>query len=317
MRTVFFGTPEIAVPTLRAMAASRFAPLAVFTQPQARRGRGGEAASGPVGTCARELGLELHEVESVNEGEALARLTALAPDVIVVVAFGQILKKAVLNLPQYGCLNFHPSMLPKYRGAAPVQRAVMDGVAESGLTIMRLVRKLDAGPVLLQQPWTLDLSRTAAELLDEAGRLGAPLMLQVLERLPSLTPVPQDDAKATFAPPLEKHEGELRFDVPASALVNRVRAVQPWPKASALLRAGGRDHRVIVWQARIGTGSGAPGAILGVSADGITVACADGAVLLSELQLEGKPRRHARDVANGLRLGAADHFVNPEPSHGA
>lgn len=318
MRTVFFGTPELAVPTLTAMAEdARFRPQAVFTQPRARRGRGGDAEPSPVGKAARRLGLELHEVETVNDGDALSRLQVLKPDVIVVVAFGQILKKAVLNLPQYGCINFHPSMLPSYRGAAPVQRAVLEGVLESGLTIMKLVRKLDAGPILAQTPWHLDPSKTAEQLLEQAGQLGAPMMLDVLSRLPEITPAEQDDSKATLAPPLAKSDGDLSFGVEARALVNRVRAVQPWPKASAILRAGALEHRVIVWGAELADGSGPAGSILGTDRAGIVVACASGAVRFTELQLEGKPRRAARDIANGLRLGADALFKDSAAHHGS
>ncbi|MBX3474625.1 MAG: methionyl-tRNA formyltransferase [Planctomycetes bacterium] len=299
MRIVFFGTPELAVPTLEALGADAdLRPLAVFTQPPARRSRRGEPESSPVGTAARELGVELHEVASVNEGPALARLTQLAPDVIVVVAFGQMLKKAVLKLPVHGCVNFHPSMLPAYRGAAPVQRAVMDGVVDSGLTIMRLVKKMDAGPILLQRPWRLSPDKNAEELLAEAGQLGAPLMLQALRSIATLMAQDQEEARATYAPPLVKEDGLLQFDQGAVALHNRVRAVQPWPRASCT--TGGK--RVIVHRTSLAEESGAPGRVLRVDRQGIIVACGTGALRLEEVQLEGKPKVHARDAANGLRL---------------
>ena len=313
MRTVFLGTPEIAIPTLQAMAGSEaFRPLAVFTQPAARRSRRGKAESSPVGTAARELDLPVHEVEAVSKGESLDALAALKPDVIVVVAFGQILKKAVLELPRFGCLNFHPSLLPHYRGAAPVQRAILEGVVEGGLTVMRLVKKLDAGPILLQQPWRMDAGKNAIELLEEAGRLGAPMMLEVLARLEAgIEARAQDESAVTFAPPLAKSDGELHFAAQsATQIINRVRAVQPWPKAEAWILGSDGDTRVIVHHAEPSGDerSGTPGEVLAINQQGIMVACGQGSVSLTELQLEGKPRKPARDVANGLRLKPGARF---------
>lgn len=306
MRVVFLGTPEIAVPSLRAIAAAHEL-VAVFTQPPARRSRRGKPEPSPVGAAAQALGLECHEVESVNSGEALARMQALAPDVIVVVAFGQLLKKAVLNLPRFGCINFHPSLLPRYRGAAPVQRAVLDGVTDSGLTVMRLVRKMDAGPLLLQRPWRMDPALDAAELLEQAGELGAPMLLDVLARLPGIAPREQDELQVCYAPPLTRQDGMLRCSEAALALHNRVRAVQPWPRAEAqLLRTP--EVRLIVHRTRAEAGSGQPGEIVGINGDGIAVACAVGVLRITEAQLEGKPARPARDVANGLRLKTGERF---------
>lgn len=286
------------------MAASdEFRPLAVFTQPQARRSRGGGAESGPVASEARKLGLPVFEVEKVSKGEALVELERLRPEVIVVVAFGQILRRDVLELPRFGCLNFHPSMLPKYRGAAPVQRAVLEGVVDSGLTIMRLVKQLDAGPILLQRPWRMDPARNAEQLLAEAGELGAPMLMEVLSRLETgLKWTEQDETAVTFAPPLTKADGKLRFAESAMQVVSRIRAVQPWPKAEAWLKLETREVRMIVHVASAVDGNGKPGEVLAVNKQGINVGCGDGAVCLAEVQLEGKPARPAFDVANGLRL---------------
>lgn len=313
MRTVFLGTPEIALPTLRAMAAhGDFRPLAVFTQPPARRSRRGAAEPSPVGAEAQRLGLPVHEVESVSTGEALQQLVELQPEVVVVVAFGQMLKKAVLQLPRHGCLNFHPSMLPQYRGAAPVQRAVLEGVVDSGLTIMRLVRKMDAGPILLQRPWRLDPAKNAEELLAEAGELGAPMMLDVLSRLErGITATEQDESQVSFAPPLEKADGELQFADSAESIVNRIRAVQPWPRAESWVQTEERGElRVLIHRAELAKheGSGSSGEVLAIDKRGIVVACGGGAVCLTEMQLEGKPRKPARDVANGLRLKPGAKF---------
>jgi methionyl-tRNA formyltransferase len=310
MRVVFLGTPELAVPTLQALAASRdLKPVAVFTQPSRRRSRRGPPEPSPVGHAALALGLPCHQVESVNKGEALEALKEAAPDVIVVVAFGQILRRVVLDLPRFGCVNFHPSMLPAYRGAAPVQRAVMDGVVDSGLTIMRLVKRLDAGPLLLQRPWRMDPAKDAEELLEECGELGAPMMLEVLRNLPAgVNAKSQNDDLASYAHTIEKGDGELHFTKPAIEVHNRVRGVQPWPRGEAWLERD-KPVRVLVHRTELEDESGPPGEILGIHKRGIVVGCGgDSSLLLKTIQLEGKPARPAHDVANGLRLKAGERF---------
>jgi methionyl-tRNA formyltransferase len=253
---------------------------------------------------ARALGLPVHEVEKVSTGNALGALRALEPEVIVVVAFGQMLRRAVLELPRHGCINFHPSMLPKYRGAAPVQRAVLEGVVDSGLSVMRLVKQMDAGPILLQRAWRMDPAKNAGELLAEAGELGAVMILDVLSRIETLAPAAQDESKVSLAPPLSKADGELDFRQPATAVHNRIRAVQPWPRAEARLG----ETRLIVHAAELAEGLGSPGEVIAINKRGIVVACGAGAVCLTQVQLEGKPARPARDVANGLRLKPGAKF---------
>jgi methionyl-tRNA formyltransferase len=310
MRVVFLGTPFLAVPALQALANSHdLKPLAVFSQPPARRSRRGKPEPSPVAAAAHELGLPCHEVQSVNEGAALEALQQAKPDVAVVVAFGQILKRVVLNLPRYGCINFHPSLLPAYRGAAPVQRAVMDGVTDSSLSIMRLVRKLDAGPILLQQPWHMGPDKSAEELLQEAGELAPPMLLEVLRALPAgINAREQDSALATYAPPVTKEDSPLDFNQSAVEVHNRVRALQPWPRGETwLLRE--RPVRVLVHRTSPMRGEGDPGEILGITRDGITVACKAGTCLnLHIIQLDGKPVRAASEVANGLRLKVGERL---------
>lgn len=308
MRLIFLGTPDLAVPALRTLAADAgLQPAIVFTQPPARRSRRGAAEPTPVAMAAKELGLECHAVPDINAPEPLALMRKAAPDAIVVVAFGQFLKRGVLELPRHGCLNFHPSMLPRYRGAAPVQRAVIDGVVDSGLSIIRLVRKMDAGPILLQRPWRMAPEKNAAELLTEAGEAGASLLAEALHGIQNLQAVAQDDALATFAPPLVKSDGELHFSRPSDALQNLVRGVQPWPKAEALLLRD-KPVRMLVHQSSRLEEDGEPGCVLRVDAAGIVVGCGGGALQLREVQLEGKPSRPARDVANGLRLAVGERF---------
>jgi methionyl-tRNA formyltransferase len=192
-----------------------------------------------------------------------------------------------------------------------VQRAVLDGVVDGGLTVMRLVKKLDAGPILLQRPWRMDPAKNAEVLLAEAAELGAPMMLEVLGRLEQgIEAAPQDESQVSFAPPLEKSDGELHFGQTATRVINRIRAVQPWPKAQAWLLAEGGDKRVLVYRAETAQDapSGPPGEVLAINNRGIVVACGEGALSLQELQLEGKPRMAARDVANGLRLKTGARF---------
>lgn len=314
-RVVFFGTPAIAVPTLQSLAQSRVLELAaVFTQPAARRSRRGHAEPSEVAHAARALGLETHEVESVNEGETFERLRTLAPDAIAVVSFGQILKKRVLELPPHGCLNFHPSLLPAFRGAAPIQRAVIAGVRTSGLTIMRLVKKLDAGPILAQKPWEIGELLNAEELMAQAAPMGASMMLDMLERLARGEQVAaraQDDAQATLAPPLSKEDGALDFRLPAASLRDLVRGVQPWPRAQATL-AGEKPRRLIVHGAQTRDGSGAPGEVVAIDKGGIVVGCGEGALCLTHVQLEGKSLVTGFELANGLRLARGARFLLPE-----
>ncbi|CAG0932204.1 methionyl-tRNA formyltransferase [Planctomycetaceae bacterium] len=315
IRVIFFGTPAIAVPSLQSLAQSRELQLVgVFTQPAARRSRRGQAEPSEVALAARALSLETHEVESVNEGAAFERLRELAPDAIAVVSFGQILKKRVLELPRHGCINFHPSMLPAFRGAAPIQRAVIAGVRMSGLTIMRLVKRLDAGPILAQQPWEIGETLTAEELMAQAATLGAAMMRDTLERLARGEQVvarEQDDAKATLAPPLLKEDGMLDFRRDAVALRDLVRGVQPWPRAQATL-AGEKPRRVIVHGAQTREGKGAAGEIVAFDKGGILVACGEGALCLTQVQLEGKSVVSGFELANGLRLARGARFVLPE-----
>lgn len=316
MRSVFFGTPEIAVPTLEALAKRpALRPLLVITQPSARRSRRGAAEPSPVAARALELGLEVVESDNVNEGLAYERLLKASPDLIVVVSFGQILKKRVLDLPRHGCLNFHPSLLPKFRGAAPVQRAVMAGERESGLTVMRLVKKLDAGPILAQRPWTIGDTGSAEQLLVEAGELGAPMMCDVMNRLDRGEVVvarDQDDSQATYAPPLLKSDGILDWRKSGRVLSDLVRGVQPWPRASAELNTQSGPRRIIVHAAKSSPLVAAAGQLHSIDESGIVVGCGEGSLCLTQVQLEGKSVQSGRALANGLRLLPGATFVVPE-----
>ncbi len=309
--TVFLGSPDFAVPSLKAMCAGGIAPALVVTQPSARRSRRGEPEPTPVGRAAIELGLPLLETESASTGEAFDQIAAIEPDACVVVAFGQILRRSLLKLAPLGCLNVHPSMLPKYRGAAPINWAMMDGVSDSGVTVMRLVKRLDAGPVLAQAPFQIGPEETAPEALARAAVAGAELLSDVLARCAAGNPpVPQeqDEALATYAGLLTPEHGEVDFDKPARRVWDQIRAVQPWPRANTTVhRPGGESPvRLVVWRARVleeaGDAGVATGTVVGVCAEGPVVACGAGKLVLTELQLEGRRRSPGADFLRGFGM---------------
>jgi len=318
--TVFFGTPEFAVPTLVALCEAGFAPALVVTQPSKRRSRRGEAEPSPVAAAAISRGLPVLETENTAEEPALSRLKEIAPKLGIVVAFGQILRKVVLNLPTHGCINLHPSMLPKYRGAAPINWAMLDGVTDSGITVMRLVRKLDAGPILLQQPFHIPTTETADETLSRAATSGATLVTQVVRAFSDGHPpveVPQNDADATYAGMLGREHGQIDWSRPSNRVWDQIRGVQPWPRAEAVLaRADSSVERILVWRAEpLATGGGAsvPGTIVALETKAIVVACGQAtAIRLTELQTEGRRRMDAEALLRGWKVAVGERFLAPE-----
>lgn len=317
MKIVFLGSPEFANPSLRALVQAGLAPELVVTQPPARRNRRGEARSSPVGEAAKELGLPLLEEAKVSVGDAFDQIAAIKPDIAVVVAFGQILRKSLLALPKHGCINLHPSMLPKYRGAAPINWAMIDGVRESGITVMRLVKKLDAGPVLLQRPFEIREDEVAAEALDRSALIGAEMIVEVVQSFASGSPYPevvQDETQASYAGLFKKEDGALDFNLPANRVWDRIRGVQPWPGAYAqhLPKDAERSpQRLIFWRAKPDESNASdaePGTIIEASSEGVRVACARGTILLTEIQREGKPRRAASDFLSGYAIAPGERF---------
>jgi methionyl-tRNA formyltransferase len=232
LRVVFLGSPEFAVPTLRLLSEG-YAVVGVVTQPDRPAGRGRVLTPPPVKALAQELGIEVIQPEKLKEPEAQARLQAWAPDLIVVTAFGQILRKSVLELPQYGCINVHASLLPRWRGAAPIQAAILHGDAETGATIMVMDPGLDTGPILSQRAMPIHADDTAETLGNRLSEAGADLLMETLPAYLEgrLTPRAQENEQFTYAPMLTKEEGLLDFTKPAEALERRVRAFYPWPGA--------------------------------------------------------------------------------------
>jgi methionyl-tRNA formyltransferase len=287
-KIVFMGTPEFAMPTLEALAAADFYQIVgVVTQPDRRAGRGRREVFSPVKQVALERGMELFQPESLRAPEAVARLAAWEPDVIVVAAFGQILRQDVLDLPPHGCLNVHASLLPRWRGN-PIAAAIMAGDAETGVTIMKMDAGLDTGPILAQRQEPIRSDDTQATLEKRLAQLGAELLIETLPPYLAgdIQPQPQPEEGVTFAPQLRKEDGLIDWSRPAVELDRQVRAVIPWPGASTTLR--GQRLKILQatplpnWQ-----GDGPPGTIVALD-DGCAVITGEGALRLLEVQLAGK-----------------------------
>ena len=305
LKIVFMGSPELAVPTFEALL-TRHQVVAAVTQPNKPAGRGQKQLPPAIKLAAEKAGVPVLQPRSARTPEFRDELARLAPDVAVVVAYGKILPQAVLDVPRHGCLNVHASLLPKYRGAAPIQWALIRGETETGVTIMQLDAGMDTGPMLLAGTIPIVEDDTAGTVAARLAPLGAELMLRALDRLEAgtLEPTPQDDALATMAPMLKKEDGRIDWTQTAARVRDRVRGVDPWPGATSTL-----DGEVLkVWRPKVVPGSGAPGEVLGVDRDGLVVATGQGAVALGELQLPGRRRVPAsafvagRKVPSGTRL---------------
>ncbi|MEK7466784.1 MAG: methionyl-tRNA formyltransferase [Planctomycetota bacterium] len=321
MRVVFAGTPEFAVASLRAVAARHEVPL-VLSQPDRPKGRGRVLEATPVKAAAAALGLEVVQPEKI--GEAVEVIRAAAPDVLVTAAYGQKVPDRVLQLAKYGGLNVHASLLPRHRGAAPVAYAILAGDAEAGVSIFRMVKAMDAGPVLVRAGFPAGDSDTAGELEARISAAAAPALLEALRLLESGEGrfVEQDPAKATLAPKLWRADGALDFARPAVELARRVRAMTPWPgAAAAFLKPGAKPLRVTILSASpvAGEFSGKPGDVIEVRKDAVRVRTGDGALDLLRLQPESRKPVTADEFANGFRLRdtAGCRFELPMDAHPA
>ena len=304
MRVVFMGTPDFAVPTLAALLESRHEVVGVVTQPDRPKGRSGKLQPSPVKEKALEVDVPVLQPEKVKDPAFLPELEKLVPDVIVVVAFGQILPESVLNLPKYGCMNVHASLLPKLRGAAPIQWSVIDGDKESGVTIMQMDKGLDTGDILLVEKYTLDPKETGGSLFDKLSGLGGPLLLQALEQAEqgTLSPVPQEHEKHTYAKMLSKALGEIDFTKDAIVIERLIRGLNPWPSAYTHL-----DGKMLkLWDADVKaqeqTPVAKPGQIVEVGKDYFTVQTGRDLLVIRSLQLEGKKRMDTEAFLRGYSL---------------
>ena len=303
MRAIFAGTPEFAAQALQAIVAAGHEVPLVLTQPDRPAGRGMSLQPSPVKRLALERGLEVFQPLTLKDAQAQARIAQIAADVMVVAAYGLILPQAVLDLPHYGCLNIHASLLPRWRGAAPIQRALLAGDAETGVCIMQMEAGLDTGPVLLRQAIPIAATDNAATLHDRLAALGAELIVAALDRLP-LPAEAQPSAGVTYAHKIEKTEALIDWGRDARELDRHIRAFNPFPGAQA--RFGGQTIKL--WQATPVAGRGEIGQILAVDRDRIVVACGSGALALSELQKAGGKRLPVRDFLAGHPLKAGERF---------
>jgi len=300
MRLVFLGTPAFAVPTLERLAEAGHEVLAVVTQPDRPRGRGQRDAPPPVKVAAARLGLTVYQPERVRRPEAVEYLRGLAPDAMVVVGYGQIIPQVVIDIAPLGILNVHASLLPKYRGAGPIQWAIIHGETSTGVTIMRIDAGLDTGDILLKAETEIGPDENAMELGQRLSNMGAPLLTEALDGLAAgrIVPQKQDSSQATYAPLLKKEDGRIDWSRPAEAIHNRVRGLQPWPGAYT----GFRGQTLHIWRTRVVPGL--PGSEAGVVAGvkPLVVGAGGGAVELLEVQVEGRKRMAAADFVNGQRL---------------
>jgi methionyl-tRNA formyltransferase len=320
MRTVFLGTPGWAVASLEALAAGRHRPGLVVTQPPRRRDRGQQPRATPVADCSERLGIECLAVDSIREPSVVERLAAGGADLFVVVAYGEILPRATLELPRLGCVNLHFSLLPRYRGAAPVQWAIAEEATETGVTTMRIVAKLDAGPIYLQEAHPLGPDERAPALGGRLAVAGASLLLRTLDGIErgELTPREQDHERASYARALTSKDGEIDWTLGADATARRVRAFDPWPGQTTRCAAG----RMKILEARAQTGAAEdgsraiPGQVLGAGGGALRIACAAGGVLEARLvrfegrrTISGEEAFRGRLVHRGEQLGGGQ--ANP------
>ncbi|MDH4229396.1 MAG: methionyl-tRNA formyltransferase [Nitrospirota bacterium] len=303
MRVVFMGTPPIAVPSLLGLIGAGYRVVAVVTQPDRPKGRGGKLAAPPVKESAAALHVPVLQPPRVRDEGFQQHIRELAPDVAVVIAFGQILPQSLLDIPRFGCINVHASLLPRYRGAAPINWAIANGETETGLTTMRMDAGMDTGPTYLTASTPIGAGEDAVSLAGRLGELAVPLLLDTLRQVgQGLQPTPQDVARATLAPILRKEDGGLHWEWPAARLVNHVRAFVPWPGSHT--RYADTPWRVTA--ARAGepdASAAAPGTLLRVDGDSLLVRAGEGStVRILALQVPGKRPMPVRDFLNGTRI---------------
>ena len=300
MRVVFMGTPDIAATCLKQIIADGFDVVGVYSQPDRPKGRGMKLVQPPVKEVALAAGIPVFQPESFRSDEAVEELKALKPDIIAVVAYGRILPQRVLDIPEKGCVNIHASILPRYRGSAPYQWAVLDGLAETGVTAQHMVLKMDAGDVIDVAKTPIGENETAGELLDRLAVLGADLLSRVLTRFENgtVTAEPQNEAEVSFAPMLDKSMCPIDWSRTAKQVHDQVRGLHPWPVATMELKG----QKFKVHATKIVEGSGEPGQILGLTKTGLVIACGEGAVEILSLQAEGGKRMAAPDYFRGHPL---------------
>ncbi len=307
MRILFMGTPEFAQVSLQALLDDGRQVVCVITQPDKPKGRGYEMAMSDVKKLALEKSIPVHQPVTLKDGAIMPLLEEYRPDIIVVVAYGQILPEYVLSFPKYGCINIHGSLLPKYRGAAPIQRAVIDGENVSGVTSMYMEKGLDTGDMLIKRELPISPEITAGEYHDALAVLGGEVLLETLDKIKegTLTPEKQNDSLSTYASQLSKAEGEIDWNNTSEAIYNKVRGLNPWPMAYSFI--GGKRFTIdFVYKCEQ---SGNPGKVLRADENGLIVGCGEGSVLIKDIKVEGKKKMSVGDylrghtIAEGTLLG--------------
>lgn len=312
LRIIYMGTPDFSVPALEALIGSRHEVVGVVTNPDRRSGRGKKLTPPPVKVAAVAAGIPVYQPKKLrNNEEAYETLAAWNADLAVVAAYGQILSQRFLDLPRLGCINIHASLLPKFRGAAPINAAIVAGESESGVTIMQMEAGLDTGPMLVTKAVPITPMMTAQELHDELSDLGAQMIVDAVDQLADgrLTPVAQDDDASSYAPMMKKSDGRIDWTRSSEDVANLIRGMNPWPGAHADLRRGDDVTRVKFHLARPVNGAGEPGTLLAATGDELQIACGSGAVEVISLQPAGKRALDARDFNNGFQLDpSTDRF---------
>ncbi len=303
------GSAPFSLPALEALLQSSHRLTGVITNPDEPSGRGLTVKSTPVAGVAKSHGIDLLTPDTLkNNPDVIAWIRARGPDAIVVVAYGKFIPSGILHLPVHGCLNLHPSLLPRYRGAAPVQRAIMNAETETGVTIMRLDEGMDSGPVFMQEKIAIDITDDGPTLGESLARIGAGTLLKTLDRIERQTiePVPQNHGLATIAPKIRKEEGRLDFNRPAMALHNAVRALVAWPTAWTIY--AGAMVQVLRTEPLPAASAGQPGTVMGIDRSGIHTATSDGVLLIKSVKPSGGRAMDALSYANGRRIKAGDRF---------
>ena len=308
MRLIFMGTPEAAVPTLRRCLEDGHEVVAVWTQPDRPAGRGNKLHQPPVKEFALKHGLAVHQPAKIRNEETLRLFASHEADAAVVVAYGRILPSTYLQTPLRGCINVHFSLLPQYRGAAPVNWAIVRGEHVTGVTTMQIIEEFDAGAILLQRETEISEAETAPELMSRLSLMGAELLGETLARLDEIEPQEQSEEKATFAPMLKREDGQIDWALDAAQIERRVRGFQPWP--NAYTRYG--SQRLVIWRASVDDNEqveGSVGEIVKAHGDELVVACGEWTLLrLHEVQPEGKRRMSARDFLNGAHVRVGERL---------
>jgi methionyl-tRNA formyltransferase len=317
LRVIFMGTAELACASLRALLDSQdFQVLAVVTQPDRPKGRDLKLQPSEVKRVALAANIPVLQPERAREPQFIEELKQLTPDYIVVVAYGQILPRAILDTPRFGCVNVHTSFLPKYRGAAPIQAALLNGDPETGVTIMQMEEGLDTGPIISQRVIPIEAIDDAQTLHDKLAIVGAELLTPTLVDFAAgkIKAQPQDDARATHVKKIKKEDGQLDWAQPARVLQNRIRAFTPWPGAFTFQQTDGKPRLLKIWRAEVENANGVPGSVLAADNSGVVVACGENALRIVRLQREGGRQMSVAEFLQGNPIRRGEQFISPPKS---